>query len=393
MVSLHSTHVEASPPEVPGPATSARSRTIAGFSAASNGSTSATCSTCHQEIGREWSASMHHGSWTDPVFQKAYAIEPKAFCRGCHAPESDPIAPPSRAAQDEGITCLSCHATGGSIAGHKSVTAPLSSPTAIPSGSAPAVSPHPVSAAPWLSTAQACEGCHQFNFPKDANQLVPSPMQNTHNEWRSSSFANTACQSCHMPLVDDGNGTTHHNHDFSVIKNPSLIRRAVRVSATRPTNSTLEARLESAWVGHAFPTGDMFRRLQFRVYAVDATGGKTKLLARPIDLARTFRDVPLHPDSNVDFSTQRVEGHDHRLGPPGTSHDHRDLHVDLREAEALARVQWELVYQRMMTPLAESFGINQVEDELVLASGTLESASPPSTSASAAPNLTPTPSR
>src|SRR5437867_1735558 len=67
------------------------------------------CEHCHADIAREWRGSLHAGAWTDSVFQQAYAIEPVAFCRGCHAPEADPSAEPPRGAQHVGIGCTTCH--------------------------------------------------------------------------------------------------------------------------------------------------------------------------------------------------------------------------------------------------------------------------------------------
>ncbi|MBL8744343.1 MAG: hypothetical protein JNK04_24720, partial [Myxococcales bacterium] len=47
----------------------------------------ASCEGCHSSIAKEWRGSLHQQAWHDPVFQKALAIEPEPFCRGCHAPE------------------------------------------------------------------------------------------------------------------------------------------------------------------------------------------------------------------------------------------------------------------------------------------------------------------
>jgi hypothetical protein len=160
------------------------------------------------------------------------------------------------------------------------------------------------------------------------------------------------------------------------------LRRAIRAAAERTAIAQVTIRLESGWIGHALPTGDMFRRLQVRATAIDPKLGAARGATPPVDLARTFRDIPVHPDSQTDFTTQRVEGRDTRLGPPGTATDHREIVLDVRGATATTRVHWEVVYQRMMTPLAESFGMNQVEDELVLASGDLEAIATPATSAS-----------
>lgn len=382
MVSLRSPGLQAGGAELPGPATSARARNVPGLAAIS----SESCSVCHAEIAREWSRSLHHASWKDPVFQKAYDIEPKAFCRGCHAPEADPSSTPSITAQNEGVGCVSCHESRGHIVGH---TTRSSTPVASSSASvdapwaAPAAPDHDVRGEAWLATSDACEGCHQFNFPKDARQVVPSPMQNTHAEWRASSHANTPCQGCHMPWVEGAQGQKHHNHDFRVVGDAALLRRALRASAERSSTTQVTLKVESGWIGHALPTGDMFRRLQVRATAIDPKLGAAQGSTPPVDLARTFRDIPVHPDSKTDFTTQRVEGRDTRIGPPGTPTDHREIVLDVRGATASTRVHWEVVYQRMMTPLAESFGMNQVEDELVLASGDLDPIATPSASSSA----------
>src|SRR4051812_1823961 len=46
----------------------------------------AACAGCHVEIAAEWEASLHHASATDPLYLRAFALEPLAFCRECHAP-------------------------------------------------------------------------------------------------------------------------------------------------------------------------------------------------------------------------------------------------------------------------------------------------------------------
>ncbi|HSN99687.1 MAG TPA: hypothetical protein VLS89_15435, partial [Candidatus Nanopelagicales bacterium] len=45
------------------------------------------CERCHADIAGEWRGSQHRSAFTDPMFQAALAVEPKAFCRNCHAPE------------------------------------------------------------------------------------------------------------------------------------------------------------------------------------------------------------------------------------------------------------------------------------------------------------------
>src|SRR5574343_638477 len=50
------------------------------------------CEGCHAEIAAEWRGSEHHTAFTDPVFQRAYGVEPLPFCRRCHAPEGQGAA-------------------------------------------------------------------------------------------------------------------------------------------------------------------------------------------------------------------------------------------------------------------------------------------------------------
>jgi hypothetical protein len=342
---------------MPAPATGTHApvRDVVGFGATDADSCTKSC---HQAIGEEWRGSLHRHAWDDPIFEKAYAIEPVAFCRGCHAPDGNPNdVLPSLRAQAAGVSCATCHVDSGRVQG-------THAPPARTAGDAS--SPHAFRLAPALATEAACSACHQFDFPKEARQLARSPMQDTVAEWRASSFASTPCQECHMPLVGEG-ATRHRRHDFRVMGDVSLLKEAIVATANRRDDTTLELTVASGRVGHAFPTGDMFRRLEARATAIDDAGNVVGT-AKPIELARVFRDVPRDPDSKTDLSHQRVEVADTRLGPPGTKNAQRTVRLTVREAKG-ARLRWEIAYQRMMHPLAESFGVNQLEDETIVASG------------------------
>ncbi len=78
----------------------------------------AECEHCHEDIAAEWRDSLHAQAWTDPAFQRSYEREQKAFCRSCHAPESDPaVGEVSEAAAHVGVGCVSCHVPGESVDG------------------------------------------------------------------------------------------------------------------------------------------------------------------------------------------------------------------------------------------------------------------------------------
>lgn len=333
------------PVELPGPAPRARRPGAADVQKANE-----ECASCHAEIAEEWRGSLHRQAWIDPVFQKAYAIEPVAFCRSCHAPEANPSAAPGEAEKAVGVGCTTCHVQGESIVG------------AAASGRAP----HGVFADARMATKQACAACHQFDFPGE-----PMPMQDTLREHAASSFAGTACQACHMPSVAPKVGKPgarpHKSHAFRVIGDPAMIRRAAKLSASRPAARKVEISIEAGAVGHAFPTGDMFRRLEVRAEAVSAAG---EVIARagPVALGRTFTDRPRDREKSLAF--HRVEAADSRVLPPGAGPG-RVVELSFGQPVGSARVRWKVAYQRMGTAMAASFGVEQAIDEVIVGEGEL----------------------
>jgi hypothetical protein len=308
------------------------------------------CVQCHSDIAAEWRSSLHRRSWEDTVFQSAYAVEPLAFCRGCHAPTSAPEKVPTSEAGRNGVDCVTCHVQNGGVVG---------------SGKHAATALHPVFADARLATEAACGGCHQFNFPAASRQVVPQAMQNTVAEHAQSSFADTPCQSCHMPLVQTG-GAAHRRHDFSVIGDPAMIRSAANVRAALVGANQVEVAVFANAVGHAFPTGDMFRRLEVRADVLDRDG-KTSRTLRPVVLARRFADKPRR-GTGVDLGFQRVQIGDDRVAPPGAGEPRR-VTFSVPESAGAARLHYQVVYQRMSAPMASAFHVDRALDEIVLAEG------------------------
>jgi hypothetical protein len=311
---------------------------------------------------------MHRQAWTDPVFQKAYAVEPVAFCRGCHAPEADPRAVPNEAERDVGVACTTCHVDGGHVVGVRA--------SALGEGA------HAMRAEPQMSTRAACASCHQFDFPGTKG----APMQDTLRENARSSYADVECQSCHMPVVVGPDGRARRSHSFSVIGNDALLRSAVTVKAELVGARSLELRLEGARVGHAFPTGDMFRRLELRARIVGADG-HAKGIARPVHLGRRFGD---RARSGGELAFDRVPTGDTRVPPPGAGTRRARLSFE-RDLASGDELHWEVAYQRMDDAMAASFGVDAVHDEVVVASGRVDvpaSALPPSVDSDDAPHHT-----
>ncbi|MCX4247383.1 multiheme c-type cytochrome [Paraliomyxa miuraensis] len=207
------------------------------------------CVECHVEVAAQWQGSLHQQAFVDPDVAVALAREPRAFCRGCHAPEGDPSSPPPREVAAIGVACVTCHVP-------PDATLPVGAVLAAPSARPAAASPHAIVRREAFATNAACAACHEF-----PSELLPGlMMQTTLTEHRASAFADEPCQSCHMPLGSDGRRT----HGFEASRDPAMLRAAVHVRAQRMGDGAwLE--LAPGAIGHAFPTGDPFRRLSIEL--------------------------------------------------------------------------------------------------------------------------------
>lgn len=222
------------------------------------------CVACHVEAAAQWQASLHRGSFVDEDVAVAMTREPRAFCRSCHAPESDPeTAPPAELAA-LGVACVTCHVpTGAEL--------PAGAVLAAPRERAGVESPHPVIRDEAFATDAACGSCHEFAAPGSPGLM----MQSTLTEHRTSAFATSPCQSCHMPHEGEG----RRSHRFAASRDPAMLRAALQATAERSGDEVVVSLAPGA-VGHAFPTGDLFRRLVVELGHEDDRGEWIELDAR-----------------------------------------------------------------------------------------------------------------
>ncbi|MFO0757794.1 MAG: multiheme c-type cytochrome [Byssovorax sp.] len=299
------------------------------------------CERCHAAIAAEWRSSLHRGAHTDPIYQRALAIEPLAFCRGCHAPEADPSADPPEALGALGVGCVSCHLAGNNV---------LAASTSSPRGPAP----HPVLRDPRFGGPEACAGCHEFAFPDAALRGRVELMQSTASEHRRSGFASTGCASCHMPETGG-----HRSHAFLGARDPAAMRAAAKVVAERSGPSTVRLTIASAGVGHALPTGDLFRRLEV---SVEAEGPDHQVVSEARRyLTRHFQDERL-PRGGIVRSVKRD---DRPLDGPIV------VELALGPEAAPFPIGYRLAYQRVEHPRSDRAEDALVEGEIELASGVL----------------------
>jgi hypothetical protein len=277
------------------------------------------CVSCHREAVASWRASLHARSWSDPIFLAAYREEPMAFCRSCHAPLGDPAREPDRAARDEGVSCVACHARASA---HLAARGRVPATDATRDGDA------------------GCARCHQFNFPVDRGPGRPlwhtdRPMQDTVGEWRRSDAHDrgVGCVDCHLRADD---------HAMRVIERPEVLAGAVdlRVRSCREGEGwRVEATVRATGVGHAVPTGDLHRQL--RLVVGDGRVEATRVFTR------RFEDLPRRDDRG-EVHLARSERYDGRVAPPGP--EAVDT-VTLR-VRARARPRWRLEHWRTTPEIA-----------------------------------------
>jgi hypothetical protein len=252
----------------------------------------AKCESCHPTIAREWRASLHQQSATDPVYARAFAREPLPFCSGCHDPHAD---------SSLGTACVSCHDTK---------TASM--------------------------RARPCADCHEFPFPDGTGK-----MQLTATEHAASVHASRSCVNCHMPVT---NG--HASHRFPASRDPTMLRRAASITSSRSSDG-VRITFSVRDVGHALPTGDIFRRLQIEVAVPGEDGSR-----RRVFLGR---------------KTKLGEAHDDRPFVDGAQH----AEVRVPIVAPGKPLVWRVLYERVEHPTSVDESEAEIEGCIELAAGTL----------------------
>jgi hypothetical protein len=278
---------------------------------ASEGARRGACEGCHEAITAEWRASFHRRAFVDGTFQQSLALEApheRAFCTHCHAPAA------ARAGVEVGVDCLACHAAPHATDRDEAARREPPASRTAPAKDAPAASPD-----------AACAPCHEFAFPGRAELI-----QLTVSEHAASASADVGCAACHMPTR-----AGHRDHRFLAGHAPATIAPAVSVDAARSGQDALRVTIRVA-AGHAFPTGDMFRRARLTLFA---EGARSAIVA---DAERTFGrtwggiEGGAHAGERTQTSDTRIRG------------EWQERVVLESPAGAIVRVRWALVYERVV---------------------------------------------
>ena len=303
---------------------------------------SKACVGCHPQVHAEWATSRHGQAFTNAIFQREYRDRPLDWCVHCHAPlreQLDQVHAGGGALADEGITCAACHVRQGRI---------------LARAHAPG-SPHDTDVRVDFGAPSFCAGCHQFNFPRIAEDAVDvpgrvvgytaHPMQDTVAQHARGPWAQQPCLSCHRA------GAT--GHLFPGGHDPGMLERAARLEACR-AGGALEVRIVNAGAGHHLPTGDLHRHLVLRAWRASAPERLHEtVLGRRFepDLQggkRTIADDTLPPRSSRTVSL--LPG---TLGPPGRAAE--PISIELRLVYTIDEIPFrgrelaEPTYARVVT--------------------------------------------
>ena len=296
----------------------------------------ATCVGCHPKEALEWQGSRHRHAFSNEEFSRALSIEPLTFCRDCHAPESASFR--SDEHDSIGVACVTCHLAGEAV---------LAAPKAF---LASGIAPHRLERSAAFSASGACRSCHEFSFGDDARRSAPLLMQSTVSE-HAESGDERSCADCHMPSG---------SHAFASTRDPEAHRAAIRTRVERSGPTAIRVTLETNDVGHAYPTGDLFRRV--RVSAEAVVDGARLVALEEAFLQRSFDD-----GLDARHTIIREQVADTRIHPKTA----RIVDLDLGPVAIGARIDWRVDFERVLHVRDGHERQATVADSVELAAGVL----------------------
>ncbi len=289
---------------------------------------SETCKTCHKDVYKQWSKSMHANSTAlkDPIHATFYKnvvgdptkedVKHKAsgtypVCLQCHAPNAardKTTKLDAKPAYSEGVNCVACH----TLKKFKGINAPngklqlglkayeiadtIQAPAGMNRGLSKLTGGNDMFGGagadseqkpnPHLGEAVTVDGQEIPALPMEGNpkQLKTSdacmgchdkrnnphgvPLCQTGNEYHESK-SNIDCLSCHMPIA---NGVADHTmgggHNKAVLKRAIVFDMDVAKNGDKLTANLLLKNQQP----HSLPTGAPFRNIHIMVTAYDSNG-------------------------------------------------------------------------------------------------------------------------
>jgi hypothetical protein len=160
-----------------------------------------------------------------------------------------------------------------------------------------------------------------------------------------------------MPL-STGSTREHKSHLFGLGPDHAMLRAAVSVRALRTSSSRITLLLTPGDVGHAFPTGDLFRRL---VVSAEAVGEDWFVLG---EASRALRRRFEMRDAAPGLTVRHLVADDRvGVGRP------EPVELDVGDGAHGRPIAWRVEYQRVEHPLGKNESAAVVADSVVIADG------------------------
>jgi hypothetical protein len=212
---------------------------------------SGRCGACHEEVTRQWQASIHAQAASDKTYQtnvnllaKKKGMSTTRYCEGCHAPAALLSGQLSEGGKldtvghmQEGVSCLTCHGIDRVIHTKGVASYQFNPPSAYLFEGYDAWLPTKMHnfilriqprqhrldmARSPLHTPELCATCHVQFMDKEVNNWGWVQMQDEYTAWLESPYSRQTkhslsapnlqrCQDCHFPLVDGRDPSANSN--------------------------------------------------------------------------------------------------------------------------------------------------------------------------------------
>ncbi|PJZ78074.1 multiheme c-type cytochrome [Leptospira neocaledonica] len=313
----------------------------------------ADCKSCHKEIYENWFSSRHRVAHTNKLYRHSFSVEPMEWCENCHSPLKT-ISSNSLYKPEEGISCNVCHVRSGHIITEK-----------LPSDAAKLY--HQYKVVPDFASDKLCGSCHQFNFPtwqtlsnsSKTIQYSSLTMQGTVEEWENSGFAKDSdCLDCHL------SPGTKKSHNFRGGHSLEDLKKSLMVEAKYVSSKTIMLKVKSIGIGHAYPTGDLFRALRLKVFSKDGVSVGEYILRKLYKV--TSRE------ERADSSNPKKLLYDTRIPAPdeGQNWAEKEFYLDRSDRPRSLKIELWIDYlndvEKILSPIDKKESMKNIIRETII---------------------------
>jgi hypothetical protein len=210
-----------------------------------------TCAECHPQHYKEWHAGQLSAfTAVREIMEADQAAEfAGPLCWKCHDPFKQGL--------DEGVTCEFCHGkTGENGCDQADMDFHIATRK---------------KGLKLLKDESWCFQCHSVTQP-----ITGADLQGTVIEWKQSKARQEGltCQSCHMPLIGEGDEKHHFHGHYYPGRNPLLGRKSVSIEKIAYEDNLINVAVKNHVNSHYFPTGAHTKALFLEIKCFDESNSE-----------------------------------------------------------------------------------------------------------------------